>query len=525
MNDRNPLIYIIGALLACLVCISVFVGDGNLLANLFFYLIIGGGILAIVSPKAGFILCLISCFYVDLVKRLMVVSDRVQMQDLYYVLGFPPLVFSIVLVSLLVRGMVGKTRLIRWNLMMFVVACIIALINTTLSLFQGDAGIGRALQDAANGGLYAMILFVVPLLYPKADDVLRLFKALLWIFVPVAIYGVVQQVWGFREFELLYLQTGLSIEAKQLLTDRVRAFSTLNSPTSLGAISAALMMVPLFLATTRRTGGGKHLSLPVALLYTGLFAAALAASTSRSGIIIITVCLAGLWCFRSRLGTAVYYIVMLLTFATLLIGATYFQDRLNDMSEKLIALAGSRFSEDTLSINTFSDRLQGFSQVLTNPDAYSLFGFGKDRGNDPGDPLYNHDMLSNILVHHGVIALGVVILLGTFALLLIHRSLLRIRDRPQRRIGAMMLALVMGLVAISVTSGSILNIFPVNIIFWLAVTAAVQAARSTQTAVQPAAAPAHSGMMPHHQRSIPGAMPAPLPSAQRRFHKSSLPCP
>lgn len=35
-------------------------------------------------------------------------------------------------------------------------------------------------------------------------------------------------------------------------------------------------------------------------------------------------------------------------------------------------------------------------------------------------------MLSNILVHHGVIALGVVILLGTFALLLIHRSLLRI---------------------------------------------------------------------------------------------------
>lgn len=242
MNDRNPLIYVIGALLACLVCISVFVGDGNLLANLFFYLMIGGGILAIVSPKAGFILCLISCFYVDLVKRLMVVSDRVQMQDLYYVLGFPPLVFSIPYSSHSSCGEWWETRLIRWNLMMFVVACIIALINTTLSLFQGDAGIGRALQDAANGGLYAMILFVVPLLYPKADDVLRLFKALLWIFVPVAIYGVVQQVWGFREFELLYLQTGLSIEAKQLLTDRVRAFSTLNSPTSLGAI-AALMMV------------------------------------------------------------------------------------------------------------------------------------------------------------------------------------------------------------------------------------------------------------------------------------------
>lgn len=71
---------------------------------------------------------------------------------------------------------------------------------------------------------------------------------------------------------------------------------------------------------------------------------------------------------------------MLLTFATLLIGATYFQDRLNDMSEKLIALAGSRFSEDTLSINTFSDRLQGFSQVLTDPNAYSLLVLAKTGG-------------------------------------------------------------------------------------------------------------------------------------------------
>lgn len=524
MNDRNPLIYIIGALLACLVCISVFVGDGNLLANLFFYLIIGGGILACMSPKAGFILCLLSCFFVDLAKRLLVVSDRVQTQDLYYVLGFPPLVFSIVLISLLARGMVGKSSITRWNLMMFVLACIVALINAAFTLLQGNVGISQLLQNTANGGLYAMLLFVVPLLYPKTDDVLRLFKILLWIFVPVAIYGVIQQVWGFREFEILYLQTGRSIEEKQLLTDRVRAFSTLNSPTSLGAISAALMMVPLFLATTRRVGG-RLLSIPLALLFTGSFAAALMASTSRSGIIIIAVCLAGLWCFRSRLGTVSFYVVMLIAFATLLVGATYFQDRLNDMSERLIALAGSQFSEDTLSINTFSDRLRGFSQVLTNPDAYSLFGYGSDRGNDPGDPLYNHDILSNILVHYGVIALGVVVVPGTFLLLFIHRSLLRIRDSSQRRIGAMMLALAIGLVAISVASGGILNIFPVNIIFWLAVTAAMQAARSAQTAVQPAAAPAHSGMMPHQQRSIPGVLPTPLPSAQRRFRKNSLPCP
>ena len=62
---------------------------------------------------------------------------------------------------------------------------------------------------------------------------------------PVAIYGIVQQVEGFQLFEIAYLRTGLSIEIKQLLTNRVRAFSTLNSPTALGAISALMMVVAM----------------------------------------------------------------------------------------------------------------------------------------------------------------------------------------------------------------------------------------------------------------------------------------
>ena len=40
-----------------------------------------------------------------------------------------------------------------------------------------------------------------------------------------------------------------------------------------------------------------------------------------------------------------------------------------------------------------------------------------------------------------------------------------------------MLALVCGMVAISITSGNVLNIFPVNILFWMAAAAAVIAVR------------------------------------------------
>ena len=43
------------------------------------------------------------------------------------------------------------------------------------------------------------------------------------------------------------------------------------------------------------------------LLFTPVFAGALVASTSRSAVLIIAVCLAGWICFRSRLGTRLFY--------------------------------------------------------------------------------------------------------------------------------------------------------------------------------------------------------------------------
>lgn len=152
------------------------------------------------------------------------------MDDLYYVLGLAPALLSCIILSVLVRGVIGGIPMTKRHLWLFLTGCGVVLVNAFLSFLDVDHSIGKVLQGTANGGLYGMLIFVVPMLFQDEDDVLRLFKFLLWTYAPVGFYGIVGKVWGFQDFfELAYLLTGLSIEIKQLFTDRVRAFSTLNS--------------------------------------------------------------------------------------------------------------------------------------------------------------------------------------------------------------------------------------------------------------------------------------------------------
>lgn len=391
----------IGGLFGLFAIVSIMLGEGNTLANVFLYLIMGTCGLALIAPRTAFFVFLVTCGYVDLFKRLMVVSGRVSMDDLYYVLGLAPALLSCIIISVLVRGVIGGIPMTKKHVWLFLAACGVVLLNAFLSFLEPDRSIGKILQGTANGGLYGMLIFVVPMLFEDEDDMLSLFKFLLWTYTPVGLYGIVQQVWGFQDFELAYLMTGLSIEIKQLFTDRVRAFSTLNSPTALGAISAAFVVLPLYLSSVKTKNGVRRiLPLGLAGVFTVIFLGSLAASTSRTGFIMVAVMTAGVFAFRTRLGTMIFYSVGGAAFGTLLFGARYMLDRIEGVTDSLLTRFGGSFSDDTININTFSDRLHGFAEVLTKPEAYTWFGYGSTRGIDPRDPLYNHDLLSNTLVRY-----------------------------------------------------------------------------------------------------------------------------
>ena len=504
----------VGSLFGLFAIVSIMLGEGNTLANVFLYLIVGTCGLAVIAPRTAFFVFLITCGYVDLFKRLMVVSGRVSMDDLYYVLGLAPALLSCIILSVLVRGVIGGIPMTKRHLWLFLTGCGVVLVNAFLSFLDVDHSIGKVLQGTANGGLYGMLIFVVPMLFQDEDDVLGLFKFLLWTYAPVGFYGIVQKVWGFQDFELAYLLTGLSIEIKQLFTDRVRAFSTLNSPTSLGAISAAFVVMPLYLWSVKTANGTRRiLPLGLAVVFSLIFLGGLAASTSRTGFVMVAVMAAGIVAFRTRTGTAIFYSVGGAAFATLLVGARFFQDRLEWMTFKLMEKLGGSLSAETINVNTFSDRLQGFATVLTNSDAYTWFGHGAGRGTDPRDPLYNHDLLSSTLVRYGAVPLFVLVIATVGFLIWTHGHLLGLRDKRRRHICAAMLALAMSFFVISITSGNVLSIFPVNTFFWLAVTATIVIvgadARANAPAPKEAPLPSNDPIPGQHRRFISTVHPLP----------------
>jgi len=470
-GGRNMVVVSGGVLLALFAIASILLGDTNAIAHLFLYLMVGGALLALMAPRQGFVLLMISCAYVDLLKRLMVVSGRLSMDDLYYVLGFSPVLLAVIIGSVIIRGAVGRIAMTGYHLRLLGLAGVMVVVTTVMAFFGGERGLGKVMQSVANGGFYATLLFVVPVLFPTTRDVLRLLRLLLWIYVPVGVYGVVQQLWGFQAFEIQYLMSGLSIEMKQLFTDRVRAFSTLNSPTSLGAICGVFVVLPIFLANTRNQAGQRFMGMSSAVAMSALFFAAVLASTSRTALVVVLLMSIGIVCFQSRRSTVTYYSMGGLAFVCLLFSAGFLLERIEGATAYLLVKLGGAMSEDSINLNTFSDRLQGFASVLTNPDAYTLFGHGPDRGIDPKDPLYNHDLLSNILVRFGAVPLlGVVASISGF-IFWTHRQILHIEDPKRRRLGAGMLAMVLSLIAISITSGNVLAIFPVNTLFWLGVSA------------------------------------------------------
>ena len=475
MNRFSGMLTIMAAGLFGLFAIaSIMLGEGNTLANVFLYLIIGGCGMALLAPRPAFIVFLVACGYVDLFKRLMVVSGRVSMDDLYYVLGLAPAMLSCIVVSLLLRGLLGAMPMTRRQGMLFLTACGVVVLNAVLSALDPERSMGKILQGTANGGLYGMLMFVVPMIYKGTDDILRLYKTVLWIFAPVALYGIAQQTWGFRDFEIAYLQTGLSIEIKQLFTDRVRAFSTLNSPTALAIVCATLAVIPFALGWQRFGRERRRLlGLPMMVVFTLIYLGGLAASTGRSGILMSFIFVVALLAFRTKTGTVAFYSIGLSAFVGLVVSSRFLLDSIERYTMYLIGKLGGVFREETININTFSDRLFGFANVLMNPDAYTFFGHGPTAGTDPKDPLYNHDLISNSLVRFG--AVPVFLMLACTALFLIwaHRHILSIEDLRSRRVAATMLASAMALICISSTSGNVLMVFPANVFLWLAVSGAI----------------------------------------------------
>ena len=465
----NPLLGIAAALGSLFVIATVLLGHGNQLALLFRYLLVAGFFAGLLFPKGTLIFWLVLCGYTDLLKRFMVVFGNVEYSDLYNVLGIPPMMIAGVTLAVVVGALMGRFQLRTSHWRLFLMACFLMLVSAALAAKEKGGTWSGLIAAIANDGTYTMLLFVLPVLFKDTDDVLRLTKLLLLAYVPVALYGVFQQLHGFQEFEVAYLKTGLTLEIKQLYASEVRPFSTLNSPTAFSVVCAMLCVVSIMLTLTpRREGGGWLLRRGLATFFVAIYFAGLVASTSRSAMLLVLIALVGFLCFRSGSATRWLYASCGAAFLALVLMADTILSNLDVMQDKISDILGDGQFITLLSrVGTFSDRLHGFANLITNPEVYTFFGYGPERGSDERDPLYSHDMISNMLVTHGVVPFLAFAIIGGVVLKKIHGHVLRLPDRHHRLLAAGLLSLAFSLFVLSAVSGSVLGTFPINALFWL----------------------------------------------------------
>ena len=489
MNRGNPSAFLFIAMLmlgGLYAVASVVLTDGNSIGQMCQYLMVGGFLLCLMAPRLGFFIWIVFCGYNDLLKRFLVVGGRISHEDLKFVLGITPAMFGGVVAALVFSGLMGSRRIVGREWVLLLIGIFLMLLAGVLAATQAHAGLDGVLQGIANNGLYSLLLFVVPLLMKDRSSLVSLWKCLVLAWLPVSAYGLYQQVNGFADFEIEYLRSGLSIEIKQLYTNEVRAFSTLNSPTALSIIAAVLAVSSLLLGFMYRGKGGRPvIGRTLAIICFLVHTAGIIASTGRSALLILPTALLGTWCFASHRRTKLFYTVVTVSFLLLVASSGWLINNLEELNERSLSLgAPGAFFSRMLVVGTYWDRLSGFSNVLMNPHAWSLFGYGS--AEDGTGMYYYHDPISEILMRYGAVTLIVVMSALIFMLNWFHQQAWRLEARADRQFASSMISMAFSILLVSAVSGSVMTVFPVNVFFWLTCSAVLSLARRHAPESQPA---------------------------------------
>jgi hypothetical protein len=466
MQPGNSFFIIIGlALLGGLfVMLSILMGGGNEIAAFYQYLLIVLCVVGVVAPRGAFTFWLMLCGYTDLFKRFMIFTGRVSFTDLYAVLGIPPLMLSAITVSVVIGAFSGRFQLRKIHWMMLAFSCLTILAVAGFAAHDSGFVIKAVLPAVANNGLYFLLFFLVPALYQTTDEIVKMMRWLLWAYLPVALYGIFQQIYGYREFEIAYLKSGLSIEIKQLLANEVRAFSTLNSTTALATVSGVLITVSVILLFLPQSGTQRRaLGWLPGVLFATAYVGGMVASTGRAAVTVIAFGLCGWLCFRSKKLIIAAYLCSIAGFVILVFSAESLLANMNFFQDEVAAATGGdhTFMQQMTRVGTYSDRLQGFANLVRNPDVWTLFGHRFVADDDR--TLASHDILTNTLVHYGAVPVAFALLMLMIALIRAHRGVLGIQDPTRKNLSAGLLALALSFIVLSLLAGNVLVIFPINV--------------------------------------------------------------
>jgi O-Antigen ligase len=418
-------------------------------------------IVAVCNPTAGVYFLILTSGYLDLIKRLGVLSDALSGIDVVITLAVAPLLFVCVCVGVVYRNVINRAWLKPWQT---VLAAVIfaTMAGVFVQAFFRGGGTLFALKDFANSGAYLPLTLVVCLLFPDSIRVERLVTFCLWVYVPVGLYGVWQQFFGLTDFEIDYLKSGFTIEVGLLDDVRLRPFATLNSPHALGVVTAMLSALAAFTPLKR----GKWAQWQI--LVSVLFAIACLATFIRAAWALLAFAVLVWACCRTKVGTIVLYGMALAGFAALMLNSDVILRSLDRMEAYLPQ--DSDVESQAFRLGTFSDRLVSFRNVLTNPEFHTWFGNRNEVYEDSMEQSHEngaHDQIGQILVSFGFVGLGFFLGVTVLGVVVAHRAIFRQRDLARRRMMLGCLSVLIATLFSGMLFGSHLGLFPVNVFFAL----------------------------------------------------------
>jgi hypothetical protein len=416
-------------------------------------------LIAIVNPKAGLYLLMLGTGYIDLVKRLGILAGNLAFGDVVVAVAIPPILCACICIGVVLQYVICPRRLEHWQYLILVVVLLL-MICVLLKEVSGGNGLLSGLQNFANSGAYFPLILIAGILFPKPEEVKQLIKFCLIVYIPVALYAIWQQIYGFSGFEMDYLKSGYTITVGLLDDIKPRPFSTLNSVHALSVMTAVLALLAFFIPLR----GAKRAAwqIPVGFLFTaGCFS-----SLGRAGWVLFALGVIGWICFRRASTTIGFYGLVTAFLALLFTNADPLLDSLATLQEN--APGGSALSAQSFRVSTFSDRLYSFRNMVTNPRFHTWFGNPQLQWHGEGRVARDeiiHDQLTQILVQFGFVGLSGFLSLLVGALLLTHRSVLTLRNLETRKTAIALLTVLAAVLYSGILFGSHLGVFPINVFF------------------------------------------------------------
>jgi len=459
MNQSNLRNLVLpGLLVPCsvIVIINLLSGGGNQLGNTFGFLMVIGGILGFFSPRVSLIVFLCFQFYADFFKRLLVLGDALSMQDVMASLGLGPILIVAACLACAIQCFSGKVPFFNLrDIVIFLGCCFVSIFGalTRESLNSGVTAIGQAMIGSSMLGMSAYACYV---LFRTKEDAHLVLKIMALSAIPMALYTFQQYFFGIAGWEEDYIRTGMSqvlYEFYMMDGISMRPFSTLNTHTSVGAISGALMLVCLLILTRGKGLFNRRRSHWIA--YTALACLYLGAcliSRNRTTYLLPILGPLLLWLFSGGLKTALFYISGTTIFVLAVRNSEWLNSQILTWATQF---EGTFIGSKIGSIGTFQDRLKGF--IALN-DGANWAPFGLPENERP----FAHDQITEVLLKFGYIPLAVILIIVTICLVWWHRKCLRIEDVADRKLMIAITAIAVAVVSCSLAYGNLLFVAPVN---------------------------------------------------------------